>query len=633
MTTLPETSRRWTEADVRAACQCDRPGCDCHKANGKVHCPAHDDARPSLRVRTIGGTLLLTCWSQQCRFADIIAGLGERGLRPPRPVHAQNGRASTTRPPQRIGAVRRWKVYQDIGGPVSAVHCRQDYDDGGKRIWWEHPDGTACTRDHPCPSPTTFLLYGSHGLGETRDAVIAEGEPACDALTRLGQAALGTYGANVLPSDAGLRPLLGLDRLFLWPDHDEPGQQHMQAIGARLRALGFAGELRVVVWADATPKADAADFVASGATPDELGALLEAAQPYQRDPAAGSDLVLDIVWMHEVTAKLIEWLWLRWLAKGKLHILGGLGGIGKGTLMAALAAQFSTGKGTLPDGTKAPERALKTLFLLSEDSIADTLKPRLELHGADVTNIAAMTAVRSVSDDNIVTFDLAKHLPMLEARIRTEGFELVVIDALSDAMPGSERNSEGAVRDILIPLSKIAEPLNVAVVGVMHPGKGNQDLKAFQRLLGASAFGNVARCVWLACESPDNDGKQLLGVDKSNLAMKPKPLLWSRGEDEPIVWHGESEAVIGDVFGTTSAKPRDDAEGWLNERLKGGLVATTALKAEADVLGFKWRTVERAKERTGIIAEHVGGTDGYWAWKLRPPTETDSGGLRQAPLD
>jgi hypothetical protein len=143
-------------------------------------------------------------------------------------------------------------------------------------------------------------------------------------------------------------------------------------------------------------------------------------------------------------------------------------------------------------------------------------------------------------------------------------------------------------------------------------------LKAFQRLLGSSAFGNVARVVWLAGESPDTatNGQKLLGVAKSNLATKPPVLAWSRDEDQPITWHGASEHSIDDVFNTAAvATPRDNAEGWLRERLKDGSVAAKQIEAEADAIGFSRATLRRAREDIGIVSYRLSGVKSspyYW---------------------
>jgi putative DNA primase/helicase len=115
---------------------------------------------------------------------------------------------------------------------------------------------------------------------------VCEGEKKTDALRDLGVHAVGTVtGAGTVdqagrvtsvrcPDDDALRPLVGYD-VVLWPDNDEVGRRHMQAVARRL--LAFGGTALVLTWPDAPPKGDAADFVAAGLGKDELRALYRAA--------------------------------------------------------------------------------------------------------------------------------------------------------------------------------------------------------------------------------------------------------------------------------------------------------------------------------------------------------------------
>src|SRR5436305_7464627 len=106
------------------------------------------------------------------------------------------------------------------------------------------------------------------------------------------------------------------------------------------------------------------------------------------DEAAQTEII--VTSLADVEARPVAWLWRSWLPRGKVSILGGYAGDGKSTLTAALAATLSTG-GTWPDGASAPLG--RSLFLLAEDALDDTLKPRLEQHGADHDQIFAVEAV------------------------------------------------------------------------------------------------------------------------------------------------------------------------------------------------------------------------------------------------
>ena len=160
-------------------------------------------------------------------------------------------------------------IVRDFDGVVLAQHERK-----GR---WAHPDGT-WSKDgeiDPCELP----LYGSEKLADLPDAdtvVIVEGEKAADALRARGYNVLGTYGKNVTPIDDVLRPLVRF-RVLLWPDNDADGggPEHMEKIARALHRLGHR-DVRLVEWADAPDKGDAADFADDD---DALRVLLDAAEP------------------------------------------------------------------------------------------------------------------------------------------------------------------------------------------------------------------------------------------------------------------------------------------------------------------------------------------------------------------
>jgi hypothetical protein len=73
---------RTSGAQLVEALRCSDPRCECHNDRWnrrKLHCPAHDDARPSLSLTETGNTVLLHCWAG-CSQDAIIAALRRRGL-------------------------------------------------------------------------------------------------------------------------------------------------------------------------------------------------------------------------------------------------------------------------------------------------------------------------------------------------------------------------------------------------------------------------------------------------------------------------------------------------------------------------------------------------------------------------
>jgi len=260
-----------TPVDVRAllhALACDKPQCPCHRTlqrgQGLTHCPAHDDAHPSLNVTVSNdGTILLTCHAG-CPNHAVIRALQDLGLWP--------RRERSERPPVRE---TRYAV-RDLDGTLIAIHIRRDKPDGSKELFWQLPDGRWGLNGKRVEE---LPLYCMHRLGDAADVIVCEGEKAADALVRLGLPAVGTVcGASVTPNDAVLRPLASRT-VYLWPDNDDAGMRHMQRIAERLTALG-CGDVRWVDWPGAPEKGDAADFVARGGTAEDVRRLLDAARPW-----------------------------------------------------------------------------------------------------------------------------------------------------------------------------------------------------------------------------------------------------------------------------------------------------------------------------------------------------------------
>lgn len=187
-----------------------------------------------------------------------------------------------------VGPVRRF-VCTTIDGRV-AVHCRQDLietlADGterpGKAMWWESTTGA---RGLPDGLHTADLLYAPDGLDaipEGSEVDVHEGETAADAGHSLGRrsAAL-VCGASGRPSPA-VTAWLARRHCNLYPDNDEPGRGLMRRSAHHLLEHKAAPRWVALPVED---KGDMADYVAAGATADDLAALIAAA------PSAYSEVV------------------------------------------------------------------------------------------------------------------------------------------------------------------------------------------------------------------------------------------------------------------------------------------------------------------------------------------------------
>src|SRR5439155_1153153 len=88
--------------------------------------------------------------------------------------------------------------------------------------------------------------------------------------------------------------------------------------------------------------------------------------------------------MSEIQPLPLDWLWPGWVPLGKLTLLDGDPGQAKSLLLVDLAARVSSGQ-AMPDGS--PGMETDVTFLAPEDGLGDTLLPRLQAAGANLSRV------------------------------------------------------------------------------------------------------------------------------------------------------------------------------------------------------------------------------------------------------
>ena len=99
----------------------------------------------------------------------------------------------------------------------------------------------------------------------------------------------------------------------------------------------------------------------------------------------GQRTELKMIRMSEVESQEVKWLWYPFIPYGKLTIIQGDPGDGKTTLVLNIAAKLS--KGESLDSDMDVQEPVNVIYQTAEDGLADTVKPRLELAGADCEKI------------------------------------------------------------------------------------------------------------------------------------------------------------------------------------------------------------------------------------------------------
>jgi len=573
-------------------------------------CPAHEDRHPSARWNPEKQTWFCDACQKGGGWRDLAARLGlELPAAPGGELLAE------------VQAVYDYRdgdgglLFQVLRKRGKAFACRRPLPggdwawnlEGVERVLYRLPELAAAMR-----------------AGER--VFVVEGEKDADRLAALGLA------ATTNPGGAGKwRPTFGAAlrgaRVVILPDHDRAGWRHAEAVRANVARA--AAEVRVLELEGLAEKGDVSDWIAlrerAGRTAaeirhelEELAASAPAASmgaPLQRAPSASRPSRVRRA--SDIPPQAVVFLWRPYIACGKLTLLEGDPGQGKSWIAAALATAGSRGQG-LPGA--APFAPFRSLIFTAEDGLADTLRPRLDLLGADCDAVLLHDQpldLAEVDDFAEIEQALVEHRP-----------RLVILDPIV-AYLGAKTDAYRAneVRAILAPLARLADRHGCAVLAVRHLNKtrGSRSIYAGQ---GSIDFTAAARSVLLAGCGADDDAERALVHIKSNLAAVGPTLAYTIDE-QGFRWAGASPLRASDLLAPEATgndlSSLDEARAFLRSLLGAGPVATTEIWQAARQAGIAEHTLRRAKQLEGIAARRQGyGPGGSWRWSLGGvPTATE----------
>jgi putative DNA primase/helicase len=341
--------------------------------------------------------------------------------------------------------------------------------------------------------------------------------------------------------------------------------------------------------------------------------------PGQRPQESSAEVELES--FRDVKAEAVRWLWKRRIPIGKLTLFVGDPGEGKSLVTDDIAARKSTGR-NFPDG--APCDVGDVIFLSAEDDAADTIRPRLDAAGADVSRIHRVKAVRVTLSDGGTgesAFNLERDLEKLgDALKKNTSAQLLVIDPISAYMGRVDTHKDAEIRRVLMPLAEMAARLNIAIIAIMHLKKS--DASALLRVSGSIGFVAAARVVWGFGEDPDTSGNHVMVAVKNNLAPLGDGLAYrieASGEVARIVWQPGSVTLDANTVLSSNRNERTDrgarkseAETWLVHMLPAGEeVPVSKISKAAELVTFSWRTIENVKKDCGVRAVKHGRA---WFW-------------------
>jgi len=345
--------------------------------------------------------------------------------------------------------VRRYRLLNSNGATI-ATHVREDLP-GDKKIHWErngHNGLDGMPLENMPLYRTPDLITRPHD-----PVIVCEGEKAAEALVEAGLLALGTVtGAAGTPSVEVLSVLNGRV-VWLWPDNDKTGREHMQRIAERLKVTPLWVE-----WKDAPEGGDAADYIAQGGTAAGIQVMVR--QP-TTEPSGPR------IWRgDELTNAHFDPV--RWAIPGilpsGLTILAGRPKLGKSWLVLGWALDVARGYPVLK---KIETQPGDTLYLALEDS-PRRMQERQAMMLGETPPSHAVHIATSWPRQNEGGLEMIEQWIVANPRAR-----LVMIDTFKRFRPKEMKLARlyDLDYDAVAPLAELAGRHNIAVVLVLHTNK------------------------------------------------------------------------------------------------------------------------------------------------------------------
>jgi predicted ATP-dependent serine protease len=246
------------------------------------------------------------------------------------------------------------------------------------------------------------------------------------------------------------------------------------------------------------------------------------------------------------------------------------------------------------------------IYQTAEDGLADTVKPRLELAGADCERIVVIDE----SDKSLSMVD-----ERLEEAIQKTKAKLLILDPIQAYLGGGmDMNRANEARDMTKKLGALAEKYKCAIVLIGHMNKASGN-KAAYRGIGSIDFFAVARSVLLVGRVEEEPELRAVVQIKNNLAAFGHPKAFSLSESG-FQWVGDYEITADEVLGGIAPKANklEQARNLLREFAdKTNIVPSSEVFEVADEHSISKRTLENAKKELGIKAKKINNS---WYWDL-----------------
>ena len=525
-------------------------------------------------------------------------------------------------------------VYRDSGGNDFMAVARFDVP-GDKEIRPVYPTGDGWAVGDP---QGPLILYRLDNIRATERVFVFEGEKAADAAAGIGlNATTSAHGADCAKK-TDWTPLAGSEVVIL-PDNDEPGRRYAREVAEILVRLDPPAAVKIVELPNLGAGEDIVEFIgangggAKGATTrKEIECLADDQAPTDPNALIGGVVLTCLA---DVREEEVEWLWKGRIAIGTTTLLSGDPGLGKSFITMYVAACVSAGL-PWPDDEHSRAAVGQVILMNTEDTLSNTIVPRLKAAGADMRRVHALEGVTEIDPKTkkprMQHFTLDRDLPRLEEVLRrTPGVRLVIIDPISAHMGNTDSHNGAEVRGVMAELGMLAARYRVALLVVTHLNK-NSAASGINRVAGSGAFVAVARSSWGVVSDPqDRDRRKMLPI-KNNLAQDVCGLAYTL-EDGRVVWEKEpvketfNDALADAEAGRGTDRGGEDVAGFLAELIGPGKepMRVTAIMDDGRAAGFTPYAIRRAAKLLKVRPFRQG-YQGPVLWTLDPTFNVPGGG-------
>lgn len=318
----------------------------------------------------------------------------------------------------------------------------------------------------------------------------------------------------------------------------------------------------------------------------------------------------------------VEWLAQDRVARSAVNLLVGDEGIGKSMFWVWLAGMITRGKEAEEFGLykeemvgESGESGLKVGVIITEDYVPGTVKPRLEVAGADMKKVVLISAERG--GEGFPSFPD----PLVEQQIIEERFDLLVVDTWLDTVDGKlkvEKPQDAAVA--LQPWKRMAQLSNAACLLVCHTNRADTQ-RARDKYGVTSELRKKARSTLFA--SATKDGTLVVGPEKNNLAQVREATEFEiEAVDKPGGKRDETLPYMK-LVGTTDLKMTEHIAGqespvveWLRNYLLNGPKFVSEIMESAKDQGFTVPRVRRAAKKLSVLQKREKKVAGRGFWEL-----------------